>query len=79
MGYLPDTVLRIGEAAKFLNVPITTLRRWTEQGRIYSVKSTKGGHRYYTYGDLVEFRNQPNSKPRTYLSHIDKDGPRAST
>jgi excisionase family DNA binding protein len=43
--------LSIGEASKYLNVAIETLRRWDKKGKIESYRSP-GGHRYFSKKDL---------------------------
>ena len=46
--------LTIGEAAKFLDVSIDTLRRWDKSGKLNSIRS-EGGHRYYPKEQLERF------------------------
>lgn len=43
--------LNIGEAAKYLEVSIDTLRRWDKNGKLPARRS-KGGHRYYLQLEL---------------------------
>ncbi|MCK4588354.1 helix-turn-helix domain-containing protein [Candidatus Woesebacteria bacterium] len=43
--------LSIGEASRYLNVAIETLRRWDKKGKIESYRSP-GGHRYFSRKDL---------------------------
>ena len=45
----------IGEAAKYLQVSVDTLRRWDASGKLRAERST-GGHRYYLLLDLKRFR-----------------------
>ncbi len=45
--------LSIGEASRYLNVAIETLRRWDKKGKIESYRSP-GGHRYFSRKDLKE-------------------------
>ena len=46
--------LRIGEAAKMLNVSIQTLRNWEKSGKLQAVRSA-GGQRFYRLDDLKRF------------------------
>lgn len=48
--------ITIGEAAKFLEVSIDTLRRWDASGKLKAHRSA-GGHRYYFISDLRRFRS----------------------
>lgn len=47
-----ERIVGIGEAAEFLGVSITTLRRWEAEGRL-AAEHTAGGHRRY---DLAKLR-----------------------
>lgn len=47
--------LTIGEAAKYLQVSVDTLRRWDASGKLRAVRSA-GRHRYYSLPDLKRFR-----------------------
>lgn len=47
--------LTIGEAAKYLQVSIDTLRRWDASGKLRAGRSA-GRHRYYLLSDLKRFR-----------------------
>jgi DNA-binding transcriptional MerR regulator len=47
-------IVRIGEAAKILNVTIQTLRNWEKSGKLKAQKSI-GKHRYYNLQDLKNF------------------------
>jgi excisionase family DNA binding protein len=47
-----ERLVGIGEAAEFLGVSITTLRRWEAEGRL-AAEHTAGGHRRY---DLAKLR-----------------------
>jgi excisionase family DNA binding protein len=60
--------LTLGQAAKFLGVAQSTIRKWSDTGRVPAFY-TPGGHRRYRRGDLEAFleRSGPGGKP--------KDGP----
>jgi excisionase family DNA binding protein len=45
----------VSEAATLLAVSISTIRRWTEEGRINSVR-TEGGHRRFDVAELLQSR-----------------------
>lgn len=47
--------LTIGEAAKYLQVSVDTLRRWDASGKLRAGRSA-GRHRYYLLSDLKRFR-----------------------
>lgn len=49
--------MAITEAAKFLGVDISTLRRWEDAGKIKSER-TKGGHRRYDKDELLSISNK---------------------
>lgn len=48
--------LRLSEAARLLAVGDTTLKRWTEEGRI-PCERTAGGHRRFRRDDVLKFRS----------------------
>jgi predicted site-specific integrase-resolvase len=50
-----QSFLSIGEAAAFLGVSITSLRRWEKMGSLCSDYRTPGGHRRYSIANLREF------------------------
>jgi excisionase family DNA binding protein len=54
--------LTLGQAARFLGVAQSTIRKWTDQGRVPAFK-TPGGHRRYRRMDLERFleRSAPGS------------------
>ena len=54
--------LTLGQAAKFLGVAQSTIRKWSDQGRVPAFY-TPGGHRRYKRGDLDRFleRSGPSS------------------
>src|ERR1700710_3153452 len=53
----------LGEGAKFLGVPQSTIRKWSDQGRVPAFY-TPGGHRRYRRRDLENFldRSGPGGK-----------------
>src|ERR671912_2314500 len=46
--------LTLGQAAKYLGVAQSTIRKWSDQGRVPAFY-TPGGHRRYRRGDLDTF------------------------
>lgn len=48
-------LIPIKEAAEFLGVSIATLRRWDEIGKLYAIRKTPDGNRYYNKIDLEIF------------------------
>jgi excisionase family DNA binding protein len=52
-GNEPDW-LTLGQAAKFLGVAQSTIRKWSDQGRVPAFY-TPGGHRRYRRRDLEQF------------------------
>jgi excisionase family DNA binding protein len=46
--------LTLGQAARFLGVAQSTIRKWSDQGRVPTFY-TPGGHRRYRRGDLENF------------------------
>src|SRR5438309_10664599 len=57
----PDWIT-LGQAAKYLGVAQSTIRKWSDQGRVPAFY-TPGGHRRYKRGDLDRFleRSGPSS------------------
>jgi excisionase family DNA binding protein len=49
--YMNGNKLNIGDAAKYLNLSIDTLRRWDKNDKL-PAKRSEGGHRYYHKLDL---------------------------
>jgi excisionase family DNA binding protein len=47
--------LKINEAANYLRVSIDTLRRWDDKGKLKSLRTNQGDHRYYSLVQLEEF------------------------
>jgi excisionase family DNA binding protein len=58
--------LTLGQAAKFLGVAQSTIRKWSDQGRVPAFY-TPGGHRRYRRGDLDKFLESsgPGARDRT--------------
>src|ERR671917_745317 len=56
--------LTLGQAAKYLGVAQSTIRKWTDAGRLHAFK-TPGGHRRYRRGDLDEFLEGSDPGRRT--------------
>lgn len=56
--------LSLTEAAKFLGIHASTLRRWSDQGVVPAVR-TKGGHRRFEQATLEQYLSQQNSPPKT--------------
>ena len=71
MAYREDTARRepewltLGQAAKFLGVAQSTIRKWSDQGRVPAFY-TPGGHRRYRRSDLESFldRSGPGGRPK---------------
>ena len=58
-------LLDIGEAARFLNVSETSLRRWTNAGALQCLRVGKRRERRFRRADLLAFtENQPSRMPR---------------
>src|SRR5438270_13469609 len=64
MGYRDDggrhdpEWLTLGQAARFLGVAQSTIRKWSDQGRVPAFY-TPGGHRRFRRGDLESFLARP--------------------
>ena len=58
--------LTLGQAAKYLGVAQSTMRKWSDLGRV-SAFYTPGGHRRYRRADLDQFldRSGPGATPAT--------------
>jgi len=69
--------LTLGQAAKFLGVAQSTIRKWSDQGRVPAFY-TPGGHRRYRRRDLEAFldRSGPGSKAGGPLVLVVDDDPR---
>src|ERR687888_586730 len=57
--------LTLGQAARYLGVAQSTIRKWSDQGRVPAFY-TPGGHRRYRRSDLEAFldRSGPGGKPK---------------
>jgi excisionase family DNA binding protein len=69
--------LTLGQAAKFLGVAQSTIRKWSDQGRVPAFY-TPGGHRRYRRRDLEQFleRSGPGGREAGPLVLIVDDDPR---
>jgi excisionase family DNA binding protein len=69
--------LTLGQAAKFLGVAQSTIRKWSDQGRVPAFY-TPGGHRRYRRRDLEAFldRSGPGGKATGPLVLVVDDDPR---
>ena len=58
--------LTLGQAARYLGVAQSTIRKWSDQGRVPAFY-TPGGHRRYRRADLESFldRSGPGGKPKS--------------
>jgi excisionase family DNA binding protein len=54
--------LTLGQAAKYLGVAQSTMRKWSDVGRV-SAFYTPGGHRRYRRSDLDKFLDRSTSPP----------------
>jgi excisionase family DNA binding protein len=66
--------LTLGQAAKFLGVAQSTIRKWSDQGRVPAFY-TPGGHRRYRRGDLDNFleRSGPSGGSGPTVLIVDDD------
>ena len=55
--------LTLGQAARFLGVAQSTIRKWSDQGRVPAFY-TPGGHRRYRRGDLETFLERSGPRGR---------------
>src|SRR5437763_5209040 len=71
--------LTLGQAAKYLGVAQSTIRKWSDQGRVPAFH-TPGGHRRYRRNDLDNFLNpsapagRVQKGPLVLISHDDGRG-----
>jgi excisionase family DNA binding protein len=56
--------LTLGQAAKYLGVAQSTMRKWSDLGRV-SAFYTPGGHRRYRRSDLDQFLDRSGPSPAT--------------
>ena len=49
--------LTISEAAKFLNVSVSTLRNWDKAGKLMPVRHPINAYRLYRSADLLKLKN----------------------
>ena len=65
----PPEWLTLGQAAKYLGVAQSTMRKWSDLGRV-SAFYTPGGHRRYRRSDLDRFldRSGPGTGPASPVS-----------
>src|SRR5437879_12371698 len=70
--------LTLGQAAKYLGVAQSTIRKWSDLGRVPAFY-TPGGHRRYKRGDLDAFlaRSGPGKPARGPLVLLVDDDPPA--
>jgi excisionase family DNA binding protein len=66
--------LTLGQAAKYLGVAQSTIRKWSDQGRVPAFY-TPGGHRRYRRGDLDSFlqRSGPGGRGGPTVLIVDDD------
>ena len=66
--------LTLGQAARYLGVAQSTIRKWSDVGRLPAFY-TPGGHRRYRRGDLDEFlkRSAPESRSGPVVLIVDDD------
>ena len=50
--------ISIGKVSKYLGVSISSLRRWDLAGLLIPAFRTPGGHRRYTYSEVIEMSGQ---------------------
>jgi len=56
--------LTLGQAAKYLGAAQSTIRKWSDDGRVRAFY-TPGGHRRYRRGDLEDFLNRSSPSGST--------------
>jgi len=58
-----ERAVTLGQAAKLLGISASTLRRWTEDGRVSAVR-TSGGHRRFYLSELTRLSASPAAELR---------------
>ena len=61
-------MLTIKEASEFLGVSIPTMRRWENEGKITSYRTT-GKHRRYDKNDLIRFKSKEDDSFKITISY----------
>ena len=61
--------LSIGEAATYLGVAVSTLRRWERNGKLESTYRTIGGHRRYDFNILQKLCGQFVEKTKKVIAY----------
>jgi excisionase family DNA binding protein len=66
--------LTLGQAAKYIGVAQSTIRKWSDSGRL-SAFYTPGGHRRFRRGDLDSFlgASRPSGRARPLILIVDDD------
>jgi excisionase family DNA binding protein len=66
--------LTLGQAAKYLGVAQSTIRKWSDSGRL-SAFYTPGGHRRFRRDDLDSFLggSRPSTRARPLILIVDDD------
>jgi excisionase family DNA binding protein len=66
--------LTLGQAARYLGVAQSTIRKWSDSGRVRAFK-TPGRHRRYRRGDLDDFiqRSAPEARSGPVVLIVDDD------
>ena len=70
--------LTLGQAAKFLGVAQSTIRKWSDNGRVPAFY-TPGGHRRYRRGDLESLGERAGPATRELRGGDERAAPRAET
>ena len=70
----PSDWLTLGQAAKYLGVAQSTIRKWSDGGRLPAFY-TPGGHRRFRRGDLDRFlgSSRGGSAPASHVLIVDDD------
>jgi transcriptional repressor of dcmA and dcmR len=56
-----DRLLGIKEAADFLSVSVTSLRRWSDSGELPCYRVGRAGHRRFRQSDLLAYLDSKRS------------------